>query len=137
MTTMSQTPFPGGLDACSRSELVAVPTEYTKFGLDEDVKSKFKVGDKVVALVSFRRNGAAARYCLAAEEEELALKPRGLGWEEAASIPLSALRAWQAVFEHGGLAEPTKSTTATRAVKMVQGLLSVWDGTGWNFALLP
>lgn len=110
LSPQQRTPAIPGHDVCGT--IVAVPTEYAKFGLDEDAKSKFKVGDEVLALLSFSRNGAAAGYCLAAEEE-LALKPRGLGWEEAASIPLSALSAWQAFFDRGGLAEPTKSTTAT------------------------
>lgn len=72
---------------------------------------RFDIGDEVFALLSFSRNGAAAVYCLAAEKE-LALKPRNLGKVEVASIPLSVLSAWQAFFEHGGLADPTASTTS-------------------------
>ena len=72
----------------------------------------FKVGDEVFALLSFSRDGAAAGYCLAAEEE-LCVKPRGLRQDEAASIPLSALSAWQAFFEHGGLTRPAAASAAT------------------------
>ncbi len=64
--------------------------------------SKFKPGDEVFGLLAFNRDGAAAEYALAVEEE-LCLKPRNLGHEQAAAIPLSALTAWQAFFEHGGL----------------------------------
>src|SRR5262249_18328803 len=38
---------------------------------------------------------------------ELAVKPKNLSWEEAASVPLSALTALQALFTHGGLASLT------------------------------
>lgn len=64
--------------------------------------SKFKVGDEVFALLAFRRDGAAADYVVA-EEHELALKPRRLRHHDAAAIPLSALTAYQALFEHAHL----------------------------------
>jgi NADPH:quinone reductase-like Zn-dependent oxidoreductase len=64
--------------------------------------SKFKLGDEVFGLLAFNRNGAAAEYALASEEE-LCLKPKNLSHEQAAAIPLSALTAWQALFEHGSL----------------------------------
>jgi NADPH:quinone reductase-like Zn-dependent oxidoreductase len=63
---------------------------------------KFKPGDEVFGLLAFNRNGAAAEYALASEEE-LCLKPKNLSHEQAAAIPLSALTAWQALFEHGSL----------------------------------
>lgn len=34
--------------------------------------------------------------------------PRGVAWEEAASVPLNALGAWQALFVHAGLGAPRK-----------------------------
>lgn len=61
--------------------------------------SKFNVGDEVYGLVSFSRDGGAAQYTVA-EPEELALKPQNLSSIEAATIPLSALTAWQALFVH-------------------------------------
>lgn len=33
----------------------------------------------------------------------MALVPRSLGWVEAATVPLSALTAWQALFVHTGV----------------------------------
>jgi NADPH:quinone reductase-like Zn-dependent oxidoreductase len=103
-----RTPAIPGHDVCGT--IVALPKIYTQPGHDEDAKYRFKTGDEVFALLSFSRNGAAAGYCLAAEEE-LALKPRNVGREEAASTPLSALSAWQAFFEHGGLVDSTTSTS--------------------------
>jgi NADPH:quinone reductase-like Zn-dependent oxidoreductase len=109
LSPQRRTPAIPGHDVCGT--IVALPANYAISDTAEGPSPRFKVGDEVFALVSFSRDGAAAGYCLAAEEE-LALKPRNLGREEAASIPLSALTAWQAFFEHGGLADPTAPTTS-------------------------
>ena len=69
--------------------------------------SKFKPGDEVFGLLAFNCNGAAAEYAIALEEE-LCLKPRSLSHEQAAAVPLSALTAWQALFEHGALKAGTR-----------------------------
>jgi len=47
--------------------------------------------------------GNAREYTIATTEE-LAKKPGKLSWEEAASVPLSAFTAYQALFDKGGLA---------------------------------
>lgn len=47
--------------------------------------------------------GADAEY-LVAPAALIAAKPRTLGHVEAASVPLAAMTAWQALFEHGKLA---------------------------------
>jgi NADPH:quinone reductase-like Zn-dependent oxidoreductase len=62
----------------------------------------FAVGDEVYGLTDWYRDGAAAAY-VAVEARNLALKPRSLDHERAAAVPLAALTAWQALFEHGGL----------------------------------
>ena len=62
------------------------------------------VGDDVWALSDFGRDGAAAEY-IAIRASLLAPKPRTLGHEESAAVPLSALSAWQGVFDRGGLKE--------------------------------
>ena len=64
--------------------------------------SQFKPGDEVFARIHATRPGAAREYALALQTE-LALKPKRLGWVDAAAVPLSALTAWQAVFTHGTL----------------------------------
>lgn len=63
---------------------------------------KFKVGDEVFALLDVNRNGGASD-CTVAEEGELAFKPKNISASESASIPLSALTAWQALFRYGNL----------------------------------
>ena len=59
-------------------------------------------GDAVYALTDFWRNGAAAEYVLV-RAADLAPKPRNLSHAQAAAVPLSALTAWQALFDHAGL----------------------------------
>ena len=59
-------------------------------------------GDAVYGLADFPRDGAAAEF-VAVRAANLARKPRSIGHVEAASLPLAALTAWQALFEHGQL----------------------------------
>ncbi|WP_316837016.1 NADP-dependent oxidoreductase [Pedobacter nutrimenti] len=59
---------------------------------------KFKVGDKVYARAADHRVGTFAEF-IAIDEKDVAFKPENLSMEEAASIPLVALTAWQALVE--------------------------------------
>jgi len=61
-----------------------------------------KPGDAVYGLTDFSRDGAAAEF-VAVRAADLAPKPRSVGHLLAAAMPLSALTAWQALFNHGGL----------------------------------
>jgi NADPH:quinone reductase-like Zn-dependent oxidoreductase len=61
-------------------------------------------GSEVYALIAFDRDGAAAEYTIALSEE-LAPKPRLLDHVHAAAVPLTALTAWQALFEHANLSK--------------------------------
>jgi alcohol dehydrogenase len=58
----------------------------------------FKPGDEVYARPNAWRIGAFAEF-IAINEADLAPKPKSLTMEEAASIPLVALTAWQALVE--------------------------------------
>ena len=60
-------------------------------------------GAEVFALADFERDGVAADYAIV-PAELLAPKPGALSHVEAAAVPLPALSAWQALFDHGGLA---------------------------------
>jgi NADPH:quinone reductase-like Zn-dependent oxidoreductase len=62
----------------------------------------FRAGDEVYGLADFPRDGAAAEFA-AVRATNLALKPRSISHPQAASLPLSALTAWQALFEHANL----------------------------------
>ena len=59
---------------------------------------KYKVGDEVFSRVSDYKIGTFAEY-IAVDENDLALKPKNLSMDEAASIPLVGLTAWQALVE--------------------------------------
>lgn len=62
----------------------------------------FKIDDEVYARPSQDRIGTFAER-IAVAESDLALKPTSIGLEEAASLPLVALTAWQALVERGNL----------------------------------
>jgi len=53
-------------------------------------------------MLAYSRDGAEAEYTIALPSE-LAPKPRTLDYVSAAAVPLSALTAWQALFEHASL----------------------------------
>ncbi|MDQ0465243.1 NADPH:quinone reductase-like Zn-dependent oxidoreductase [Caulobacter ginsengisoli] len=59
---------------------------------------RFKAGDEVFARPDKGRIGAFAER-IAIAETDLALKPASLGMSQAASLPLVALTAWQALVE--------------------------------------
>ena len=59
-------------------------------------------GSEVYALMAFDRDGVEAEYTIALPSE-LAPKPHTLDHVQAAAVPLTALTAWQALFEHASL----------------------------------
>ena len=63
---------------------------------------RFKPGDEVYARPDDLRIGTFAEF-VPVKEASLALKPKNLTMEEAASIPLVGLTAWQALIEKSGL----------------------------------
>ncbi|MEP6481585.1 MAG: alcohol dehydrogenase catalytic domain-containing protein [Rhodoglobus sp.] len=64
-----------------------------------DGVSHFAQGDEVYGRIGFNRNGAAAEY-VAAPASDLALRPVSVSHVESATLPLAALTAWQALFDH-------------------------------------
>jgi len=63
---------------------------------------RFKPGDEVYARPADGRIGAFAEF-IAINEADVAFKPKALTMEEAASIPLVGLTAWQALIERADL----------------------------------
>jgi NADPH:quinone reductase-like Zn-dependent oxidoreductase len=63
---------------------------------------RFKPGDEVYARPADGRIGAFAEF-IAIKEDDVAIKPTALTMEEAASIPLVGLTAWQALIERAKL----------------------------------
>ena len=60
------------------------------------------IGEEVYGLIDFDRDGAAAEY-VTMPAAHLAATPRSVSDEEAASLPLAALTAWQALADHAAL----------------------------------
>lgn len=69
--------------------------------IGDDV-TKFAVGDEVYTSPDHKRIGTFAEY-IAVNQNDVAKKPNNLTMEEAASIPLVGLTAWQALVERGTL----------------------------------
>lgn len=61
------------------------------------------VGQAVYGFNDWDRQGAQAEYCLA-RPAQLAPKPQSIDFVPAAEVPISALTAWQALFDHAHLA---------------------------------
>jgi NADPH:quinone reductase-like Zn-dependent oxidoreductase len=68
---------------------------------------RFKVGDEVFAKASDFHIGGFAEF-ISVPENDLAMKPTNISMEEAASLPLVALTAWQAFFEKANLQKGQK-----------------------------
>lgn len=60
----------------------------------------FKVGDEVYTRPHKERIGTLAQF-IAAQEDTVAHKPKGISFEEAASLPLVGLTSWQALLTRG------------------------------------
>lgn len=68
---------------------------------------KFKVGDEIYSRPADFHIGTLAEY-IAIDENDVALKPKNLSMEQAASLPLVALTAWQALVESARLKKGQK-----------------------------
>ncbi|KAF2018483.1 zinc-binding oxidoreductase [Aaosphaeria arxii CBS 175.79] len=132
--TLSQkTPVPG-YDLSG----VVLSTPTLPDGASTAANWKFKPGDEIYAMTTFVNKGNA-REITEATEKELALKPKNLSWQEAATVPLSALSAWQALFDHCAL-EPvfnkdsnaSASSTSTKnkgkriLITAASGSVGIW-----------
>ena len=69
--------------------------------------SRFKVGDEVYARPADYSIGTFAEW-IAINEKDVARKPQNISMEEAASIPLVGLTAWQALVEKANLQKGQK-----------------------------
>lgn len=90
---------------------------------------EFKAGDEVYGLNDWFSNGAQAEYCVASPKE-VALKPEKSTHSEAAVVPISALTAWQGLFEKGQLEKKKRVLIhgASGAVGTFAVQLARWRG---------
>ncbi|KAH8891403.1 NAD(P)-binding protein, partial [Thozetella sp. PMI_491] len=73
--------------------------DFSGYVISAPPHSTFKPGAQVYGRTAFNRAGNARSYSLATFPE-LGLKPKNLSWELAATVPISALTAYQALFDH-------------------------------------
>lgn len=89
--------------------------------------SPFSPGDEIYARTRASRPGNYREYTIA-RTEEMALKPQKLNWVEAASVPLSAITAWQALFKYAGVKGLDDSNAAGKRALIVAaaGGVGIW-----------
>lgn len=100
--------------------------------------SSFKPGDEVFGMTHADRGGTWAEYVLVMEDEA-ALKPKSLAWEQAATVPLSGLTAYQALFVQAGIIAPNLKDLdgSQKTQKNIQLLvLGASGGVGLNIVQL-
>jgi NADPH:quinone reductase-like Zn-dependent oxidoreductase len=116
-------PLPGDGDLLIRvhaagvtpTELLWYPTSHTKDGtvrtnavpghefsgviaaLGKDVRD-FDLGDEIFGMNDWFADGATAEFCLT-QAQNIALKPKSLTHELAATVPIGALTAWQGLID--------------------------------------
>jgi NADPH:quinone reductase-like Zn-dependent oxidoreductase len=64
--------------------------------------NSFKVGDEIYGMNDWFADGATAEFCLT-QPQHVALKPKGLTHELAATVPIGALTAWQGLLDRAKL----------------------------------
>jgi NADPH:quinone reductase-like Zn-dependent oxidoreductase len=64
---------------------------------------RFSVGQAVYGMNDWYQDGALAEYCVA-PGSSIAEKPKSLSYDQAATVPIGALTAWQALTIHGNVA---------------------------------
>ncbi|TKB10787.1 zinc-binding alcohol dehydrogenase family protein [Desulforhopalus sp. IMCC35007] len=80
---------------------------YDAAGIVREVGSDvsfFKVGDEVYYAGEFTRPGSNAKF-QAVDERISGIKPKSLGFAEAAGLPLTSITAWEILFDSLGLKE--------------------------------
>ncbi len=89
----------------------------------------FKPGDEIIGSIEWTKQGAFTEY-VATKTQYITRKPNNVNWVEAAAIPLAALTAWQALFDHGHI-QPGQKVVIQAAAGGV-GLFAVqfakWKG---------
>ena len=89
--------------------------------------SPFQPGDEVYARTYPARPGNYREFSIG-RGVEMARKPHQLSWAEAASVPMSAVTAWQALYEHAGVARPSEPSSERKRILITAaaGGCGVW-----------
>jgi len=92
MRMMTGRAFPRGIGNDFAGVVEAVGTGVTRL----------RAGDEVLGATSLKGAGSFAEMVLA-EEDAVVRKPAGLSYEQAATLPVVGITAFQAMLRHGGL----------------------------------
>lgn len=89
----------------------------------------FKPGDEVIGSLNWQKQSAFAEY-VATEEKYIVHKPSNISLTESAAVPLAALTAWQALFDHLDLKSGEKIVihAAAGGVGLFALQLAKWKG---------
>ncbi|KAG8531214.1 uncharacterized protein KY384_004572 [Bacidia gigantensis] len=93
--------FPDAIFSENPSKTVVPGYDLAGTVLTTEPASPFNIGDKIYCRTLPNRPGNCRAYTIA-RTNEMALMPRNLSWEDAATVPLSALTAWQCLFDKAG-----------------------------------
>lgn len=99
-------------------------------GIVEEIGTRVtdvKIGDAVYGLTDFARDGCEAEYTIA-RPAEIAPKPVSVDYIQAAAVPLSALTAWQALFDYGNLSRGQSVLIHGGAGRIFAVQLARWAG---------
>ncbi|KAK9482651.1 hypothetical protein V1527DRAFT_330463 [Lipomyces starkeyi] len=94
--------------------IVAVSSEYDTPGTDG--KRGFNPGDEVYGMTLAAGKGSTWAEYAVVRSDEVSLKPKRLDWAQSATVPMSALTAWQALFEKAGISPPDLKDTSRSKV---------------------
>ena len=89
-----------------------------------DQASQFKVDDEIFYAGDINRNGCNAEYQLV-DERIVGIKPKSLSNAEAAAIPLTALTAWESLFDRIKISRSNKSSKTILILSGAGGVGSI------------
>jgi hypothetical protein len=119
--------FPPPDDGTGNARLLIPCDDVAGVVVEGPGSSPFQPGTEVYARSNYMRPGNAREYTVLLTEE-MAERPKNLGWAESAAVPMSAETAWQALFEQAGLAPPPalSGTGIKILVTAASGGVGVW-----------
>ncbi|KAE8420260.1 hypothetical protein BDV36DRAFT_306979 [Aspergillus pseudocaelatus] len=91
--------------------------------------SKFKPGDQAFGMADIDRAATWAEYTIL-KEDEIALKPTGFSFAPTATLPLSALTAYEALFDHARIPRPTMKAIKSRAARKQEQRVLITGAAG-------
>jgi NADPH2:quinone reductase len=86
--------------------------------------SLFKPGDAVFYAGDMTRQGTNAEYHLV-DERIVGRKPASLDWAQAAALPLTAITAWEALFDRLDVRKPVPGSNAILIIGGAGGVASI------------